>query len=108
MIFTDVPYRLYRNKHKYYVYDSSYGDLLEIEKLVYEILKLSKKTSKDNVINELKKSYSKEDILNVFKELEANNRKVLNKKGFLYDLINRKKNFPGKASNYMFKRIPGM
>lgn len=93
MNYSEVPYLLYRCGEKKYVFDSSYGNLFEIDNLVYELLRYSKVMPKEEIFKKLENNNSKQAIIDAYSQLEKSDRTVLNRTKLLYDLLEHKKNY---------------
>jgi len=93
MNFADIPYLLYKCGEKRYVFDSSHGDLFEINNLVYQILRDSKAMTKEEVFSHLEKNASMQEIAEVYAQLENPERKELCRTKLLYDILEHKKRY---------------
>ena len=93
MNYTEIPYLLYKHQDRFFLLDSSYGDLLEIGEVLYDVLYYAKCMNENELIKYLSTKYSKDEILTVLKELHNSNRKFLVRQSLLNDIINSKRHY---------------
>lgn len=91
------PFFLIEEENTYFVFDGGNGYLFKIDKLLWDILRLSKiydlsnEKDKENMVECLAEEYKREDIKTAFTLLMENNQKgLLLNKGDIYKIYDKK------------------